>query len=156
MPIDFAKLSAEFPAWYEQFRKEQDMEMTRQRTLDGNTKSFWKTHGTRGNYVSSRDKAAMAASDEVFTITHVGDGEGQFGPKWNVSILRAGVDGEQILSFSKNDTRDAMMEDLRTELLSGYIDASLESFKTQNGNTAYALCPPKDGSDDAQEEDVNE
>jgi len=113
-----------------------------------NSRNFWQTHNVQRNYVT--DKEAMIESGEVFTITHVKTGMGQFGERWEVSILRAGNDGEQTLTFARNENRDPMMEDLRAELANGYIDASLESFPTKNGQTAYSLCPPKTGdSDDA-------
>jgi len=113
-----------------------------------NSRNFWQTHNVQRNYVT--DKEAMIESGEVFTITHVKTGKGQFGERWEVSILRAGIDGEQTLTFARNENRDPMMEDLRAELANGYIDASLEAFPTKNGQTAYSLCPPKTGeSDDA-------
>lgn len=154
MPIDFSKLSDGFAEWYEKYRKESDMSDTKQLPMT-NTRGFWATHGTNVTYV--QDKAEMVRTGEVFTITHVKEGKGQFGPRWEVSILRSGIDEEQVLTFARNNARDAMMEDLRAELQTGYINASLEVFPTKSGQEAYALCPPKDGSaDDEPQETADE
>lgn len=105
---------------------------------------FWARHDTRGTFVSKEEKRRMVDTGEVFTVIEVTEREqGRFGPEWVLTIQRN--TGEiTSLTFAKNAYRDTMMSDLREEVSVMHgLDCSLEMFRTDAGNEAYSLCPPR-------------
>lgn len=60
------------------------------------------TESSGGDYIDETRMLTFIVSGEVFAITAVREGQGQYGPQWNVDILTDG--GEELTkSFAKNN-----------------------------------------------------
>ena len=105
---------------------------------------FWARHDQRGMYLTAKEKREMVSMRETFIVTGVSESDGQFGPRWNLTIEREDGYGPspRILTFAKNENRDAMFDDLRQEVRTEPVPASLGMVQSDAGNDFYVLNPP--------------
>lgn len=107
--------------------------------------NFWATQTTLAPLMSKDAKAQLAYSGKTFDVVAVKMGETQeYGPCWFVEISDDGF--RQAVAFSPNETRDQQfrdMQDFLKENPGSGIPASLASFRTKGGFTAYAIQPPQ-------------